>query len=564
MPGVCDAKRVGGWGDNGVFFEKFADGSGARRKDKSRRDEGFSPKPRQAWRSLGARSEAEGFRPLGVQSTPRTTKNKSPYVPENLNLFPDFLRIFTKKFTMTVATTKQFTYITEIISKQKQFFKQGKTFPLNFRKKQLKKLKEVIRKNEEAIYRALQKDLGKSLFESYVSEVGFTYEELNDTLKHLSRWTKKKKGLMSFAHFFATYEIERVPRGNTLIIAPWNYPFQLLMAPLIGALAGGNTAILKPSEFAPATSEVLYKIISENFPEEYIAVVQGDVETNKFLLRQSFDFIFFTGSPQVGKIVMKQASEHLTPVVLELGGKSPAIVSQSANLPVSARRIVWGKFLNAGQTCIAPDYLLVHESIREEFLALLVKNIETFYGKNPETSDSYGRIVSEKHFKRLESYLNEAQILYGGKRNLETLYFQPTLVRVNSYEHPLMQEEIFGPILPVISWKNVAEVLEIIELNPYPLALYYFGNNKREEEKILQNIRFGGGAINDTLIHIASTKMPFGGVRSSGIGNYHGKYSFEAFTHPRSLARKSIFPDIPLRYPPYTSEKLKWVKKFLG
>ncbi len=463
-----------------------------------------------------------------------------------------------------VAEKQKFDEILRIIEKQKKFFKQGNTLSLEFRKKQLRKLKDAIRINEAEIYRALEKDLGKSLFESYVSEVGFTYEEINDALKNLPKRIKKKKGLMSFAHFFATYEIERIPRGNSLIIAPWNYPFQLLLSPLIGAIAGGNTAILKPSEFAPATANVLDKIFSETFPEEYIKVIQGEIETNKFLLQQPFDFIFFTGSPQVGKIVMKAASEHLTPVVLELGGKSPAIVSASAKLFLSAKRLAWGKFMNAGQTCIAPDYLLVHRSVKEDFLRFLVRVIETFYGKNPETSPDYGRIISRKHFSRLESYLQNTQILYGGNRNPEKLYFQPTLVEVPDFEHPLMQEEIFGPILPVITWENVEDILKIIELNPYPLALYYFGNDKREEQKILQNVRFGGGAINDTLIHIASSKMPFGGIRTSGIGNYHGKYSFEAFTHPRSLARKSVLFDIPLRYPPFTAEKLKWVKKFLG
>ncbi len=456
--------------------------------------------------------------------------------------------------------------IISTVNKQKNFFKTGKTFPLDFRKKQLYKLLNAIKDNEQLIYEALKKDLNKSLFESYISEVGFTISEIKHTIKNLRKWARKKRGFMSLAHFFSSYEIENIPRGNTLIIAPWNYPFQLLIAPLIGAIAGGNTAILKPSEIAPNVSNALRKIINKTFPEEYITVIEGGIEINKYLLTFDYDLIFYTGSTRVGKIIMSEASKHLTPVLLELGGKSPTIVSKSAKsfLEIAATRIVWGKFMNAGQTCVAPDYLVVHSSILDETIKLIKQKVREFYGENPKNSKDYGRIINKKHFSRLISYLKDTEIIFGGHYEEKELYIEPTLILSPDLSQPVMQDEIFGPILPIFTYNSYEEIIKITEKNPFPLALYYFGKDKKEEKFILRNIRFGGGAINDTLIHLAEHNIPFGGIRTSGIGAYHGKYTFEAFTHKRGLARKTHLFDLPFRYPPANDKKLKIVKFFLG
>ncbi|NPA42483.1 MAG: aldehyde dehydrogenase family protein [Chlorobi bacterium] len=442
---------------------------------------------------------------------------------------------------------------------QRRYFFQGHTLPYDFRRDALLRLREALEKHEDEVHRALRADLGKPVTESFISETGFVKEELDYTLSRLRRWMRPRKGVMSLAHFFSTYRVERIPRGNVLVFAPWNYPFHLLMAPLIGAIAAGNTVVLKPSEHAPATAKAIEELISEIYPPEHVAVITGEADVSRRLAALPFDFIFFTGSPATGKEVMKAAAENLTPVLLELGGKSPAVVDPSARIELAARRIAWGKWMNAGQTCIAPDYVLVHESVKEALVEALDRAFRSFEGP-----DSYARIVSARHFDRLESYLNGVRILRGGRRDRQTLYFEPTVTDTPPPDHPLMREEIFGPLLPVITYRTAEERDAVIDRNPYPLALYYFGEDIKEARRLFRRHRSGTGAVNDTLIQIASPRLPFGGIRTSGTGHYHGRHTFEAFTHPRTVAHKTTLFDIPLRYPPYSKTKLNLIRKFFG
>ncbi len=447
--------------------------------------------------------------------------------------------------------------------KQEIFFEQGKTKDVSFRKEKLKILKKVIEENEVNIIDALKEDLGKHPVESYVTEIGLVLKEISLFLKNIKKWTKPKKVKTSLIHFHSSSYIYKEPYGNVLIFSPWNYPFQLSLLPLVGAIGAGNTVILKPSEYSPAVSSIISKIIGDNFSEEYIKVIQGEKEVSKFLLKQNFDYIFFTGSKNVGKIVMKAAAEHLTPVTLELGGKSPCIVNHDARIDLAARRIVWGKFLNAGQTCVAPDYLLLNKKVKEEFLEKVSKYIVQFFGDQREKTDDYSKIINEKHFKSLKGYLNSGNIITGGVTDKDKLYISPTIIDQVNLEQEIMQEEIFGPILPVIEFENRSEIIDIINDLSDPLALYIFSESKKFQEDILKRVKAGGCTINDTIIHVSSPYLPFGGIGESGMGVYHGKYSFDTFSHKKSVIKKTTLFDLPLRYPPYKG-KLKWLKKFLN
>ena len=450
--------------------------------------------------------------------------------------------------------------IKEILQKQETYFRSGKTEDVSFRIDRLKRLKEALGVNEKAIYEALEKDFKKPAFETYVSEIGIVLNEISFTIKHLPSWTKPEKVKTPITNFPSRSYIYSEPYGVVLIIGAWNYPLQLTLNPLVGALAAGNCAVLKPSEISSHTSNIIAKIIGGNFEEEYITVVEGGVEINKALLNENFDYIFFTGSVQVGKIVMEAASKHLTPVTLELGGKSPAIVDEEADVDLAAKRIVSGKFLNAGQTCVAPDYVMVHKRIKNDLLNHLDKYIHKFYGKDPSQSPDFPRIINERHFERLSGYLDNGTIITGGQTKEEEKYIAPTIIDNITWDDPLMREEIFGPLLPVVEFENLAEVIETVNQHPKPLSLYFFSENKKKQEMIIKEIRFGGGCINDTVAHFINHYLPFGGIGDSGLGSYHGKASFDTFSHKKSMLKKSTWLDIPLRYPPYGG-KLKWIKK---
>ncbi len=457
------------------------------------------------------------------------------------------------KTTLQPATLQQTDeqLITQLLQKQRSFFASGQTLSLEFRKAQLRKLQKAIRAHEQDIFDALYADFRKPELESFVTEVGFVEQELRLVMSNINKWIKPKRVKEVLVNFPGRSYIYSEPYGVALIIGPWNYPFQLVLNPLIGAMAAGNCAIIKPSELTANTSAVIAKIIRENFDEAYIAVVEGGVETTQQILAQRFDTIFFTGSTNVGRIVMKAAAEHLTPVTLELGGKSPAIVAEDADLDLSARRIVWGKFLNAGQTCVAPDYLLVHEDVKEELIQLLDQYIKQFYGQDPAASPDFARIINERHFQRLSGLLQNSNVRIGGATNATANYIAPTVMDQVSWNHPVMQEEIFGPLLPVLTYQDVQDVVRVVNSHEKPLALYFFTSNKEKQEYVLQNASFGGGCINDTISHLANPNLPFGGVGGSGIGSYHGQSSFDVFSHQKSVLKRGTWLDLPLRYPPY-------------
>lgn len=453
----------------------------------------------------------------------------------------------------------------DIFYSKREYFDSGKTQGYEFRIKQLKKLKAAIQKYEAEILRALHKDLHKSGLEAYSSEIGYVYGELNYTIKKLRKWMKPRRVMDSIVTLPSKTYIYPQPLGVVLIVGPWNYPFQLILAPLIGAIAAGNCAIVKPSNKSANTSLIIEKIIEEAFPREYISIVQGSGSrvVPELIDRYDFNHIFFTGSPNVGKEVLRLASQHLTPVTLELGGKSPSIVHKDANLDLAARRIVSGKFYNAGQTCIAPDYLLVHEDIKKDLMDYLIKYIEEFYGVNPKDSPDYGRIINEKKFETLASYLEDGEILYGGDSDRNGLYIQPTILECQDMESPIMKKEIFGPILPLWTYKVIDEVVDIVRENRYPLALYLFTQNKELQDFLVKKLEFGGGCINNSLLHILNPRVPFGGVGTSGMGKYHGKYSFATFTHYKSILKSFNRIDMSLRYPPYSAKKFNLVKRVM-
>ncbi|WP_434291663.1 aldehyde dehydrogenase [Clostridium botulinum] len=441
--------------------------------------------------------------------------------------------------------------IRNILEKQKSFFDKGYTKDINFRIEALKKLKHNIKINENNIFKALKIDLNKSEFETFITEIGIVYDEINGAIKNIKKWSKPKKVKIPITNFLASSYIYNEPYGVALIMSPWNYPFQLIMAPLVGAISAGNCVLLKPSELAIETEKIIVKIIKDTFSDEYIGVITGGIEESTALLKEKFDYIFYTGGINVGKIVMRAAAEHLTPITLELGGKSPCIVDNDANIDLAARRIAWGKFLNAGQTCVAPDYLVVHRNIKEKLISSIENYIVEFFGENTFESEDYPRIINERHFKRLEGYLKEGKIVSGGNTDINNLYIEPTIIEGINFENRIMEEEIFGPIFPVIEFENIDKVIDIVKNNPKPLALYYFSENKEKQEFIIKNISFGGGCINDTIMHLSTSTLPFGGVGSSGIGGYHGRASFDTFSHKKSILKKSNLIDVKIRYAPF-------------
>jgi aldehyde dehydrogenase (NAD+) len=451
--------------------------------------------------------------------------------------------------------------IAEIVTKQRQYFATGITQSLDYRLSQLKLLKQVIQGHQNEIITALQQDLGKPKFEAYTSEVLILLEEINFVLKHLREWMKPQRAKISLGQFPARGLIYPQPLGVVLIIAPWNYPFQLLVNPLIGAIAAGNCVIVKPSELAPHTASLISKLIGENFNPGLVTAIEGGVEVSEALLAEKFDHIFFTGSTRVGKIVMAKAANHLTPVTLELGGKSPCIIDRDVDIKVAAKRVAWGKFFNCGQTCIAPDYVLIHATIYDQFKEALQTAVREFYGEDPQQSPDYGRIINQRHWDRLVNFLTDGEIVIGGKHDRENLYIAPTIVDKITWDSPIMAEEIFGPILPLLPYSDLSEVIEKINDRGRPLALYFFSENTKNQERIINSIPFGGGCINDTIMHLSSPYLPFGGIGDSGMGRYHGKYTFDTFTHYKSILKKSLRFDQQWRYPPYkiNFDFLKWL-----
>lgn len=450
-----------------------------------------------------------------------------------------------------------------IVEKQKAFFEKNRTKSYEFRQKALLRLKRTIMYYEKEIEEALRQDLGKSDFEAYMTEVGMTLSELNYVEKHLRSWIKERSVLTPLAHFPAkSFEVPE-PYGTVLIMAPWNYPFMLCMEPLIGAIAAGNCCVIKPSAYAPQTSAVIKKILSCIFPEEFVAAVEGGREENIALLEQKFDYIFFTGSKAVGKIVLEKAAKNLIPVTLELGGKSPCIVDETANLKLAAKRLVFGKYLNSGQTCVAPDYLLVQENVKDKFLEYLKYWIDRMFGSEPLKNQDYSRIINEKHYERIMKLIEGETIIKGGYGNKERLFIAPTILDNITEKSPIMQEEIFGPVLPVLTYQYLKEAEDFIKKGEKPLALYFFTGKKQREKKILKEVSFGGGCINDTIIHLATSRMGFGGVGASGMGSYHGKRSFDTFSHTKNIVKRYQGIDLPIRYQPYTSGKKKLLRLFL-
>ncbi|WP_252503780.1 aldehyde dehydrogenase [Sporosarcina sp. Marseille-Q4943] len=454
--------------------------------------------------------------------------------------------------------------IDSIIAFQHNFYYSGATKHVEFRLEMLERLKKAIELREKEIFEALQKDLGKSPFESYVTEVGFVLSSISFMMKHLKEWMVPERVKTPVHLQPAKSFILREPYGSVLIVGPFNYPFQLIMDPLVGALAAGNCAVVKPSEATVHTAKVIKEIVTEIYPQDYVQVVEGGVEETSALIHAPFDYIFFTGSAAVGKIVMKAAAERLTPVTLELGGKSPVIVDQTAIIKRAAERIVWGKFINNGQTCVAPDYVLVHETVKKKLLKEIISCIRGFYGEDSAESEDYGRIVNEKHFDRLTEMINKekSHIIFGGKSDRDDLYISPTLLDGVSWDGPAMREEIFGPILPILTYQNLGEVIHRIRQMPKPLAAYFFSENEEAQEYFLEHLSFGGGCINDTISHVGNIHLPFGGVGASGMNAYHGKASFELFTHSKSILKKSTTVPIRLGYPPY-GNKLSIVKQLL-
>ena len=450
-------------------------------------------------------------------------------------------------------------------NEQKAFFESGATREYTFRKNQLIKLKKMISDNEPLIIEALKQDLHKPAFESFTSEIGLLYSEIDDALKNLKKWMKPKRVSTPIVHFPTSSKVYFEPLGVVLIIGPWNYPFQLLMAPLVAAMAAGNCAVLKPSEETPATSSLIKKLIEGNFEENYLSVIEGigaevvPAAVDAF----RYDHIFFTGSVPVGQKIYEMAAKKLIPVTLELGGKSPVIVDATADLKVSARRIAWSKFFNAGQTCVSPDYLLIEEVVKEQFISELKQAVLDFYGTDPRKSNDFARIVNIKRMKALKQYLHEGDVMMGGEFNDSELYIAPTLLDNVRMDDKVMQEEIFGPVLPVLTFQNAVEVKEIIARNPYPLSLYLYTKNKKMERMLINEVQFGGGAINNGLIHLSNANLPFGGIGYSGIGSYHGKSGFMAFSHQKSISKTRFFYDNPIKYPGYNEWKMKIAKKLM-
>jgi aldehyde dehydrogenase (NAD+) len=453
--------------------------------------------------------------------------------------------------------------IKEMVSSQRTYYLSNETQGYSFRKAALEKLYQTVQEHEQDIKDALKKDLHKGSGESYLTEIGVTLKEIRYLLKHLKKLMKTKKRKTELTNFPAKSFISPHPYGVTLIMSPWNYPIYLTLAPLAGAIAAGNTAIIKPSNYSPATSDIIEKMIQASFEPTYISVVKGGREENQDLLNQKFDYIFFTGSTNVGKIVMEKAAKNLTPISLELGGKSPTIVAHDADIDLTAKRIIFGKLINTGQTCVAPDYILVEEDVHDELVKSLKKYIKEFYTDDPLNHPDYGKIINKKHFERLLGLIEGENVIHGGQSNANSLQIEPTILDNVTSDSAIMQEEIFGPILPIITIKTIDDAIHFVRERPHPLALYLFTKSKETIHLVLNQCQFGGGCINDTIMQVASDYLPFGGVGDSGMGQYHGKASFDTFTHYRSIIKKSNWLDIPLRYFPFSSKKEKWIKKVL-
>ena len=447
---------------------------------------------------------------------------------------------------MMAGTTAE--KIAEIRSRQAEYFQSGRTLDIEGRKKNLKRFEAAVKKWEKPLCEALWKDLHKSYEEAYLTEISILLGEIHTHIRKIGKWTKPHCKTTPLKLFPSRSKVISEPLGTALIIAPWNYPVQLLLTPLVGAISAGCTAVLKTSPYVPNVSEVIGKMIEDTFPEDFIAVTHGHRDVNSILLEQRWDMIFFTGSPSLGRLVMTAAAKNLTPVVLELGGKSPCIVDEDANLKMAARRIAWGKSLNAGQTCIAPDYLMLQEDIKDEFLNELGKEFHALLGDNPQETEHFVRIVNDKAFERLEGYLKDGNVVFGGHTDRENRYFEPTILDNVSPDSSVMQEEIFGPIFPVLTFRNIKEVTDFVSSREKPLALYYFGG---QDDYVLKHTSSGGSCINDTIMHIANEHVPFGGVGMSGMGSYHNKLSFDAFTHYRSVITTPVWLDLPFRYMPY-------------
>lgn len=446
------------------------------------------------------------------------------------------------------------TQIDDILQLQRDFYDNGATIPVSFREKQLKKLYQAVQKYRPQIEEALKKDLGKSSYESFMCEIGLVLSEISYMIRHVKKFSKRKTVYTPLAQFASHSYVQPVPYGNTLIMSPWNYPFLLSIDPLVDAIAAGNTAIIKPSAYSPATSKVIEMLVKECFSPAHVSVVTGGRAENAALLEKKFDFIFFTGSQNVGREVMRHAAVNLTPVVLELGGKSPCIVEESADIRLAARRIVFGKYLNCGQTCVAPDFILCHKSIQDKLLQELKLQVEKQFGSDPLADNDYGKIINQKHFDRLCRLLQSGELYLGGETDAEALRIAPAIMTQVTFDDPVMQEEIFGPVLPVLTYENFDELMLLLKKRPKPLAQYLFSSNKAHIRRVNEELSYGGGCINDTIIHLATSEMGFGGVGESGMGAYHGKAGFDAFSHQKSIVDKKTWLDLPMRYQPYTSK----------
>ena len=446
------------------------------------------------------------------------------------------------------------TEIQTLVDAQRAYYCSGATIPVDFRIAQLKKLYSAIQAHERDIADALKADLGKSGYESFMCETGMVLSEITYMLRHVRKFARRRSVPTPLAQFASHSYQQAIPRGTTLIMSPWNYPILLTLDPLVNAIAAGNTAIVKPSAYSPATSGVVEAIISECFSPEYVAVVTGGRAENQALLEQKFDFVFFTGSQGVGKEVLRKCAEHLTPAVLELGGKSPCIVDASANIPLAARRIVFGKYLNCGQTCVAPDYVLCEASVKDAFVAEILKQVKLQYGDKPLENPDYGKIVNEKHFDRLRGLIDKEKVVLGGASDKASCRIEPTVMDEVTWEDAVMGEEIFGPIMPILTFDDFDGVVDELKAKDKPLALYLFSSDSRRIERVTRELSYGGGCINDVIIHLATSEMPFGGVGESGMGGYHGKAGFDAFSHTKSIVDKKTWLDLPMRYQPYTSK----------
>jgi aldehyde dehydrogenase (NAD+) len=466
-----------------------------------------------------------------------------------------------KSITPILTSTSD---IPAIVESQRRFFATGKTRDVEFRLEALKKLQKLLTEREAEITEALKLDLHKPELEAYSTEIANVLEDLKGVMKNLRKWARPQKISSPLVVLPAKSRIYSEPFGVTLIIAPWNYPFQLQIAPLIGALAAGNTAVLKPSEITPHTQRLLMRLMAEIFPREYVACVGGGVEETQALLNERFDFIFFTGSTRVGRIVMEKAARNLTPVVLELGGKSPCIVDKNVNLKVTTRRIAWGKFMNSGQSCVAPDYLLIHKDIYQDFIKEFQATVKEFFGDDARQSASFGRVVNQAHTDRLASLIDPKKVVFGGKVVREERYVEPTLMKDVAWTDKVMEDEIFGPVLPVMSYDNLDEVIRQINARPKPLSLYVFSSDSSVQQKVVETASYGGACVNDTMVHLANPDLPFGGVGESGMGSYHGQKSFDVFSHKKSVMIKPFWGDATMRYAPYTDMKLKLIRFFMG